>query len=495
MLSKNVAYSPLLFIIAMSFLGCTKEPLVSIPAYPQQANEGIIYYLPKNVYRLDVDARLTQCGTYRNDKVVNAPEINTTIKIGISTIADENAAYTARPQEFGDWNDDFTTHFTRSPNGMFLSVDTSNDDKSAEVASGYIAAAASVALAVQTGGISLAFPSRKKITYIDDERPFKKMRKFEMKMEEQFICKEEHLSALTKYEEYKRNYDQNTKEIAQLSEEIANIEKNIANAKEAGEKGEKLLKLLNERDKNDKKLAKLNKEIASSHEEMVKLDKQLTFTTSMNLFDSSEQQDYQQTIELGKMIKYMFNKEFLEKRFDNNQIGAEILHENLSIIASMTDANGNTLKSNYVKPMSLEKGWRYNNTEPSGFRGIVYRDRKNAYLEIVNLQNGRENMLYKDWVPFLQGGMIGVAPLYNWDGKGSSSVKFDENGSLVEYKAEITESAGEKSANAAKAVGETAQGYSDKSIALETKQAQHEIEMLQLKQQIRELKDKLNVTP
>lgn len=490
MLYKYSTQLPLQIIIAMSLIGCTKEPLVSIPTDYNTANEGIIYYLPKNIYHLDVDARLTQCGKYTDTKIIDSPMIDITTKIKVRTVADENAAYTARPQEFGDWNDNFTTHFTRLPNGMLLSVDTTNDDKSAEVASGYIAAAASIAFAVQTGGISLAFPSREKITYIEDERPFIKMRT----MEEQFICKEEHLSALTKYEEDKKKYDQSTNEIAQLSEEIADLEKNIANAKEAGEKGEKLLKLLNKRDKNDKKLAKLNKEIASSHEAMVKLDKQLTFTTSMNLFDSSEQQDYQQTIRLDKMIKYMINKEFLEKRFDN-QAGAEILHENLSIIASMTDANGNTLKSNYIKPVSLEKGWRYNNTEPYGFRGIVYRDGKNAYLEIVNLQNGRENMLYKDWVSFLQGGMIGVAPLYNWDGKGSSSVKFDENGSLVEYKAEITESAGEKSANAAKAIGETAQGYSEKSIELETKQAKHEIEMLQLKQEIKELVDKLNSTP
>lgn len=458
----------------MSLIGCTKEPLVSIPACPQKANEGIIYYLPKNIYRLDVDARLTQCGNYTDTRIIDDPKIDLTTKINVRIVADENAAYTARPQTFGDWNDDFTTHFTRSSNGLLLSVNTTNDDKSAEVASGYIAAAASVALAIQTGGLSLALPNKKTSAI------------------PQSICKEEYLLALTNYEKNKKDFKEKAEKIAQLSEIIADLEKNIANTERAKEKG--LKQLLDERYENDKKLTKLNKEIASNHEAMSKLDKQLTFTTSVRLFGSNEQQKkYQQSIDLSNMIDHMFTKEFLETRFVD-QTGEQILQKSISMKARMTDADGKPLAPNYAKPKSLETGWRYNNDKDSGFRGIVYRDKKDAYLEIVNKQNEIEHILYRDLVPFFQGGMIGVAPLYNWDGKGSSSVKFDENGSLIEYKAEITESSGEKSSNAAKAIGSTVQDYSEKNMELEKIQLQHELDLLKLKKEIKDVQDQLNET-
>lgn len=449
----------LLFAILLIVLtsGCAKKVLVSQDVNLTGTNEGIIYYLPKNTYSVEFFTRLTECGSKPTAKIV--------ANVFIDTIADKNNSFVVRTEDFGDWNDNYSINLKRSKRGLMLSANTSNSDKSGEIAKNTISGIASIALAVQTGGMSL-LPLPTENTVIDQNKGTSNSETKddnyknlctqlidEYNKEQEQLCKPLYVGKLDEYNQAKvvikdiediiKTLKSNIKrknELIQVSKDY-NISKNLIDSKFSLEKD-----LITKTEEKSTKTKLLNK-----------LDKELTITEIVHIFDTKTSE----TKKPEKFIKTVFK----------DGVSTEVV-EKLELRFSLKDQMNNAVKPTKAKPTKVDNDTWYTMGEEyeKAYKGIVYRDFNKAYLLIEK----DTKILSKNFVPFIQGGLIGVAPIYNKQGDATHMVKFDENGTLLEFDVNVSKSSAEKSSEAFKGIGSEVLTYSQEYIKLKSIQVEYD---------------------
>lgn len=217
----------------MSMLGaCTKLEVKKYIATEYSADEppeGAIYYLPKTEISVTVSHVLKKCPyvvQIKKDEFELHFEVDTKASIAVKPIADIESAYLISYRELESISKEFTFDLQYHPNGMIKSVNTTSDDKSADMALSLAKAAGTVALIHGLGpaGLIAAIPMVSGDAAHKSSPPI-----FSVPI---FLCVPNVKSALNNKDEKLAAVKNATKKLKAKIKEIQGLRKSIAEATE-----------------------------------------------------------------------------------------------------------------------------------------------------------------------------------------------------------------------------------------------------------------------